>query len=429
MTLTRKDGEQTLGTVSMTMPAGLAAMLSKVPLCAEAQANAGTCSAASAIGHVTAKAGIGDKPVELPEEGKPQDPVYLTGPYDGAPFGLSFVVPAQAGPFNLGTVVVRAKIEVNPVTAQVTIVSDPMPTRLQNIKLDVRSVQVTVDREGFMFNPTNCEPTSISGTIGSEEGASEAVSSRFEAADCASLPFKPDFKALTHAKHSRKQGAYLHIVIAKKEGEANIRSVLVKLPKVLVARETTLKQACGEEQFGKDPAACPAGSKVGTATVYTPVLPVALTGTAYYVSHGGAAYPDLDLVLQGDGVTVVLTGNTHVNGRTDVTSSDFKSAPDVPFGRFELVLPEQSNSAIGGNGDLCYRTVTKKKRVRVREHGKWVHRVKKVHHKVRRRLTMPTTITGQNGAVIKQATKMAVTGCAKHKAKGATRKRHHHKKG
>ncbi len=136
--------------------------------------------------------------------------VFFTGPYKGAPFGLSIVVPAAAGPFNLGTVVVRAAVNVDPHTAQITVASDPLPTILQGIPLRIKRVNVTIDRPGFMFNPTNCEP--LDGRRGRSRALRErraAVSSHFQAANCATLPFKPSFKVSTQANTSKKQGASL----------------------------------------------------------------------------------------------------------------------------------------------------------------------------------------------------------------------------
>ena len=183
-----------LSTVALTMPPGLEGDVSSVALCPEAQANIGDCSAASKIGYVRVSAGVGKEPIVLPEASKPEDPVYLTESYDGAPFGLSVVVPAEAGLFNLDEgghpIVVRAKIEVDPHTAQVSVVSNPMPTRLQGIPLDMRDVEIVVDRPGFIFNPTNCNATSVAGTIGSSEGASESVSSRFQAAELRDPPLQ-----------------------------------------------------------------------------------------------------------------------------------------------------------------------------------------------------------------------------------------------
>src|SRR4029077_19019609 len=216
----------------------------------------------------------------------------LTGSYKGAPFGLSVVVPAVAGPFNLGNVVVRAAVSVDSHTGQITVTSDPLPRILQGVPLDVRTVNVTVDRSGFTFNPTSCDPLAVTGTITSAQGASAAVSSRFQAANCAALGFKPSFKVSTQAGTSKKNGAGLDVRVSYPQGgQANIRSTAVTLPKQLPARLTTIQQACPEAVFAANPASCPVGSNIGTATATTPVLAGALTGPAYLVSHGGAAFP------------------------------------------------------------------------------------------------------------------------------------------
>jgi hypothetical protein len=414
--LGRNDTEQTLSTVSVKMPPGLAGTITKVQECPEAQANAGDCPAASQIGHVQVAVGVGPEPLVLPEAGRPEDPVYFTGPYKGSPFGIALVAHAEAGPFNLGTVVVRGKIDVDPHTAQVSIESEPAPTRLQGIPIDLRSALVTIDRPAFIFNPTNCSPMSLTGSIGSSEGATSHFESRFEAADCASLPFKPGFAVGTKAAHTRRYGAYLHITLTSGSGQANIKSVYVELPKILPSRQETLKQACAAKQFEINPAACPQAARVGYAIVHTPVLPVPLSGPAILVSHGGAAFPDLDIVLQGDGVTSIQSGNTNIT--KGITSSDFKSVPDVPISNFELTLPTGRYSVLAATANLCTTTVTRN--VRKQVNGRLVHYKRRV--KVKRTLTMPTTITGQNGAVVKQATRIVVAGCAKGKG-GATKRR------
>lgn len=400
MNLTRKDGEQVLRTVALTMPLGLAGDVSAVTLCPEAQANAGTCPASSKIGHVRVSAGVGSEPIVLPEAGKPEDPVYLTESYKGAPFGLSVVVPAEAGPFNLDEggrpIVVRAKVEINPYTAQVSVVSDPQPTELQGIPLDVRDIEVVVDKPGFMFNPTRCNPASVNGTIGSLEGASASVSSRFQAADCASLPFKPSFSALTNATHTRFGGDSLHVVVKSAQGQANLKEVHVELPKVLPSRLSTINLACPEAVFAANPATCPAGSRVGTVSAQTPLLSVPLVGPAYFVSHGGAKFPELIFILQGEGVTVQLNGETFIS-KSGITSSTFKTLPDVPVSRVDVVLPAGEDSVLTGEGDLCAHP-----------------------------LYMPTTLVGQNGSVIKERTRIGVEGCKpelivlRHKVKGGT---------
>jgi hypothetical protein len=386
--LSRQDGEQTLSTVSTQMPPGLLGMLSKVQLCGEPQARTGTCPAASQIGHVTATAGVGNEPVTLPEAGKPQDPVFLTGPYHGASFGLSIVVPAESGPFDLGTVVVRAAIHIDPATSQIAVTSEPMPTRLQGIPLDVRSIEVTIDREGFMFNPTNCEPLAVTGTIGSAEGAAARVSSHYEAANCATLPFKPSFTASTQAKTSKVNGASLVVKVTQKPSEANIAKVELQLPKVLPSRDSTLQKACTEAQFNANPAGCPAGSVIGTATARTPVLQAPLEGPAYLVSHGGAAFPDVEYVLQADErggeVEIVLDGKTQI--KNGITYSRFETVPDAPISSFETDLPEGPHSIFSteypGRTNLCASN-----------------------------LLMPITIVGQNGAVEEHEPRIEVTGC------------------
>jgi hypothetical protein len=392
----RSDSDQDLDAISVTTPPGLLGVLASVPLCGEPQAGEGKCSAASQIGHTVVTAGPGSAPLTVPEAGQPQAPVYLTTGYRGAPFGLSIVVPAVAGPFNLGDVVVRAAISVNPVTSQVTITSDPLPQTLDGIPLQTRTVDVSVDRPGFIFNPTNCSPSSVTGMIASAQGTTAGVSSPFEAANCATLPFKPVFSASVAGKASKAGGAALSVKVASKGGpepgggEANIRSVKVDLPIQLPSRQSTLKLACLAATFEANPAGCPTEADVGVATVSTPVLAHPLTGPAYLVSHGGAAFPDLEIVLQGEGIRLVLDGNTVI--KKGITSSIFKTVPDAPISKFELRLPTGKYSILAAylpnkaNYSFCGQT-----------------------------LNMPTEITGQNGAVIKQTTKIAVTGCPKAK--------------
>jgi hypothetical protein len=392
VTVSRSDQDQALGGIRVQAPAGLLGKLAGTPLCPEAQARVGTCPATSQIGHTTVGAGAGSSPIYLPVAGQPPNPVYLTAGYKGAPFGLSVVVPAIAGPFNLGTVVVRAAINVDPHTAQVTITSDPLPTILDGIPLQVKKVSVDIDRPGFMFNPTSCSPLSVAGTVTSAQGASAAVASRFQAANCAALPFKPKLTASTQARASKASGASLDVKVASKGGpqpgggEANIRSVRVSLPLQLPSRLTTLQKACVDSVFEANPASCPAASNVGTATASTPVLAHPLSGPAYLVSHGGAAFPDLEIVLQGEGITLILDGNTNI--KKGITTSTFSSVPDAPISSFELKLPTGKYSVFGANlpasanYDFCGQS-----------------------------LNMPTTITGQNGAVVKPATQVAVIGC------------------
>jgi hypothetical protein len=378
LTLARRDGEQRLASVQVQEPPGLLGVLKSVVQCPEPQASLGTCGPESQIGHTTVGAGPGPDPVWVGGS------VYLTGSYGGAPFGLSIVTHAAAGPFDLGNVVVRARIGVDPHTGQITVSSEPFPTILDGIPLDIRTVNVTVDRSGFLFNPTNCAPLSVNGTVTSTSGASAAVSSPFEAANCGLLPFKPKFVVSTQAKTSKLEGASLHVEVASAPGQANIGKVAVSLPKRLPSRLSTLQKACLAAVFEANPAACSAASQVGTATATTPLLARPLAGPAYLVSYGNEAFPNLVIVLQGEGIVVDLVGNTKI--KKGITSSTFNAVPDVPVTKFELTLPRGRYSVLTANGSPCAAP-----------------------------LKMPTTITGQNGAVTKQTTKIAVSGCPKHK--------------
>jgi uncharacterized repeat protein (TIGR01451 family) len=389
--LTRPDGDQAISGLSMHLPPGVAAMLSSVTLCGEPQASQGTCPADSEVGHAIESAGLGPEPY-VETGGR----VYITGPYGGAPFGLSIVTPAVAGPFNLGNVIVRSKLLINPYDASVTIVSDPLPTQLKGIPLQLKRIQVFVDRQNFEFNPTNCSPLQIFATIAGSGGAQAAVSSPFRVANCGSLPFHPTFEASTEGKASKAGGASLRVRVTSGPGQANIAKTDLTLPIALPSRLSTIQKACVASVFEVNPAACDEGSVVGSATVRTPVLKNPLSGPAYLVSHGNAAFPDVEFVLQGEGITLVLDGQTDI--KKGITYSRFETVPDAPVSTFETVLPGGPHSALAANVpakanySLCGTS-----------------------------LQMPTTITGQNGAMITQDTKITVTGCRAVKSFKATR--------
>ncbi|MGA9286052.1 MAG: hypothetical protein WBV85_11500 [Solirubrobacteraceae bacterium] len=406
--LQRPADQQRMSGLQFKTPEGLLGMISKVPLCPEPEASQGTCSAPSQIGHTVVEAGPGPYPLVVPQPGQPPAPIYLTGGYKGAPYGLSIVVPLVVGPFTLQTQVVRAKIEVDPHTARLTVTTDPLPTIIDGIPADLRTINAVIDRPGFMFNPTNCSPQSFTGIATSTEGATAPLESHFQMGSCQSLSFKPNFKVATSGKTSRKNGASLNVKLRypstppgnnQASSQSNIQSVKVDLPKQLPSRLTTLQKACPVATFEANPAACPSASIVGSATAITPVLPVPVTGPAYFVSHAGEEFPQLIIVLQGYGVTIDLVGDTFINSKTNVTSSTFKRIPDVPITSFELTLPQGPFSALAANANLCKST-----------------------------LKMPTAFTAQDGAVIHQSTPISVTGCAKQKAKSKKHSTKHKRK-
>jgi hypothetical protein len=402
LTFSRHDGEQDLSGLTVDMPQGLIGKIAGIAECGEAEvkaaeSNTGGCPAASKVGAATAGAGAGSAPFYQ------SGPVYLTGPYNGAPFGLAVVVPANAGPFHLGNIVVRAAIHINPSTAQVTVVSNPLPQMIDGVPLRVKTVNVTVGQEdNFTFNATSCEPKSIGASISSAQSTTASVSSPYQVQGCAQPKFAPVFSASTMGKASKAGGASLDVKVAYPSGPlgtyANIAKVKVALPKQLPSRLTTLQKACTAAQFAANPAGCPSASNIGTAMVRTPVLASPLTGPAYLVSHGGEAFPQLEVVLQGEGVVFDLVGDTDI--KKGITTSTFNSVPDVPVSGFELKLPTGKYSVLSADVpekdrfSLCGQT-----------------------------LSMPTTITAQNGTVIKQTTKVAVTGCpnAKKVAKKKTK--------
>ncbi len=427
--ITRNDGEQEITRFTSILPAGLTAKLTGVPFCPDADIEAAkhltgaqeeaepSCPRDSEIGHTLVGAGVGSVLAYTP--GK----VYMAGPYNGAPFSVVSITSAKVGPFDLGTVVIRFALEINPETGVVTVdakASDSIPHIIDGIVIHVRDIRVYIDRPEFMINPTNCNPLTFAATVGGggQDPANPAdqqfvtTNDSFQLANCQNLKFEPKFTVSISAKTSRADGASLSAKLAVPGAlgtQANISRVKVELPKQLPSRLPTLQKACTAAQFQTNPAGCPSASIIGHARAITPILPVPLEGPAYFVSHGGEEWPSLIVVLQGYGVTIDLVGTTFISKTTGVTSTTFKTVPDQPVTSFELTLPEGPYSALTALGNLC----TAKK------------------------LTMPTELVAQNGAEIHQSTKIAVTGCPKakktthkkkRKAKKQARRGHNHER-
>jgi hypothetical protein len=310
----------------------------------------------------------------------------MTGPYNGAPFGLSIAVPAVAGPFNLGTIVTRSTISINPTTARVTAES-VLPTIVKGIPIRLRSLSVNVNRQGFLLNPTNCSLEATESILTSTSGTVQSgLSSPFQAEGCSGLAFKPAFTASTSGKPSKANGASLVTTMTQVPGQANVKSVLVTLPKALPSRLTTLQKACLAKTFEENPLSCTKaapGSEVGTATAVTPTLPGVMKGPAFLVSHSNESFPSLELVLEGDGVRVIVEGKTDI--KKGITTTNFETVPDVPVSSITVNLPLGPHSALATER-LTTNLCTAK-------------------------LVMPTVITGQNGKQVKQNTTIAPTGC------------------
>jgi hypothetical protein len=334
--LGRSDTDQELSTVGVTMPPGLLGNLNTIALCPEAAAAAGTCDTASQIGTTTVGSGPGINPFHLAGR------VFLTGPYKGAPFGLSIAVPALAGPFDLGTVVVRAAISVDPHTAALTVVSDPLPTILQGIPLRLRTVNVTIDRPGFLFNATNCAASQVAGTIGSTTGTQAAVASRYQAANCASLPYKPALGLTLTGRGQTTDGRHpgLSAHLAPRAGDANSKKVTTQLPLSLALDPDNANGLCEPAEAAAN--ACPAKSIVGSAKAVS-ILHEPLTGPVYFV-HGFRTdpktgrqirtLPKLFIPLSGEGVRIDVNASSEVVDDRLVTTFDL--LPDAPLRSFDL---------------------------------------------------------------------------------------------
>ena len=352
------EAEQNLEKLEVHMPPGLTAKIAGVPLCAEAQANAGSCEPASQIGTVTV--GVGAGPHPFYEHGR----VYLTGPYGGGPFGLSIVVPTTAGPFVLqgntgrGEEVVRSAILINEKTAAVTVVSNGLPQLLDGVPLEISKLNVRVERPGqnFELNPTNCkpQPQGITATLGAPGGATPSPATQFDVGGCAALSFHPSFTASTQAKTSRTDGASFSVKVTQSPGEANIHKTDLQLPSALPSRLTTIQNACTEAQFAKEPGPAPNNPwSAGTrphAAAQRPAHGPRLPGLARR-----RGLPRRRLRAPGPGRRLDLVGHTDIKGQ--ITYSRFETVPDQPISSFETNLPEGPHSALTANGNLCTQMI------------------------------------------------------------------------
>jgi hypothetical protein len=401
LTIKRPDGQQSITGVSTTLPEGLAAKLASVTPCQEpANEQPWNCGEASKIGVARTSSGLGKDPVNL--EGQ----AYLTTGYDGAPFGLLVQTNVVAGPFHLGNIDVRSRINVNEETAAVTVTTDPgphhelggrpeeLPTIFKGVPVQLKALNVEVNKPEFQFNPTDCAPMSIGASLTGEDGpGSEALGSTgfassipFQVTNCSSLPFAPKFSASVDSQGSKALGVGARITVESSGiGAEGIRKVFLTVPKILPARlKPTLNNACLDSVFVVNPAACPEDSFIGKATVTTPVLNNPLTGPAIIVSHGNAAFPDVEFVLQSEGIHILLDGKTDI--KNGITYSRFESAPDAPFTKFVTELPAGPHSIFTDNTEIVPN-----------------------YNVSCQNILAPTEITAQDGRVYKQETQFVPT--------------------
>ena len=342
--VTRPDGAQYLSRIAVQMPPGLLGVVANVPLCPEPQASQGTCPAASQIGTSTALAGSG--PDSIPETGS----VSLTGPYNGAPFGLSVVLPTVAGPFNLGNVVVRAAINVDRNDGHVTITSDPLPQIVGGAQFDgaiplrLRDVSVTINRPSFIVNPTSCAPLGIGATITSAQGASATGLSPFQATGCGALPFGPKMRMQVTGNAQTTDGGHPTLIttVTAPTGQANVRSATVTLPLSLALDPYNSQHVCSVAASNTD--TCPANTSIGSAIVRTPLLNQPLSGPAYLVQgvrknaqgQSISTLPAMLITLRGQ-VALDLRGQTSVDSHSRLVTT-FPAVPDAAMSSFTLTV-------------------------------------------------------------------------------------------
>lgn len=359
--LTRADGSQYLSKIATTLPAGLLARIASVPQCADAAAGAGTCPVTSQIGTVSTLAGPGAQPLALTGR------VYLTGPYRGAPFGLSIVVPTagQSGPFDLGNVVVRAAISIDRTDAHVTVDSDLLPTILKGFPLRLRQVKLSIDRAGFMINPTNCASQSITGVFGSTDGTSSVQKALYQPLGCKDLSVN-DKLAMTFTGTGTTDGSHpgLQAKLTAAPGGANLKRAVVRLPLSVALDPDNAEALCTIAQ--RAALNCPKSSIVGTAKAYS-VLPHPLTGPVYFVkgqrfSKSGRAIPTLPTLwipLSADGVTIDVNASSDVDDLSALVTT-FDTLPDAPFSEFDLNINGGKHGilVVSGKPSACDRDKT-----------------------------------------------------------------------
>lgn len=388
--LTRGDGDQQFKSVTVYTPTGLLGRIASVVQCSDADANAGNCPSGTQIGTATVGAGVGSDPFYV-TNGK----VFLTGPFKGAPYGLSIVVHAVAGPFDLGNVVVRAAIHVDPRTAALSVSSDPFPTILKGIPLSIRDVRLSIDKPNFMVNPTSCATKKVSATVTSLEGWNAGVSSRFKVGECANLGFKPRMTLTVGGKGHLRSGQTTPLtarITMPSSGQANLKYVRVTLPGTINARLSVIQDACTLDQFEHDIAKC-GHAKAGTAVAATPLLRDPLRGNVYFVKNGHAI-PDLFVALRGP-VSFDLVGRITIV-KSKYLRTTFATAPDVPIRSFTLrLLGDSANGSVGLVANLCTAKA--------------------------QRATAALDLIGQNGKAVSLHQRLAVKGCTRAtRGKGAS---------
>jgi len=360
--LLRRDGEQEMKVVDVTLPKGLTGKLAGVPYCSEeaitvatgasgkAEMASPSCSSASLLGKVTTKSGSGVNPLQLSGN------AYLAGPYKGAALSMVTITPAVAGPFDLGTVVVRVALNVNPETAQIHAVSDVIPDVFGGVKLDIRTIDLDIDRSQFMLNPTSCAPQATTGAIsgGGADPANPAafssypVNDPFQATECNKLAFKPKLNIQLFGGTARNKYPRLKATLTARNGDANLARTAVTMPRSLFLEQGHIGTVCTRPQLASQ--TCPAASVYGKAWAKSPLLEKKLQGKVYLVSSNNKL-PDLLVDLRGQ-VEIYLRGVIG-SGSTGGLKTVFRTVPDVPVSKFVLNMKGGKKSLLVNSTNTC----------------------------------------------------------------------------
>jgi hypothetical protein len=344
--VTRDDGEQNISRIAATLPAGLLVRLAGIPLCAAAQAATGACPAASQVGAVTVGIG-GLQPLYLPAPGKQPTRVYLAGPYGEDPYSMVIAIPAQVGIFDLGTITVRAGIQIDPATAQVTVESDPLPQVFEGIPIDYRDFKIEVTRPALVVDPTSCEQKEFTSTLVSDAGRTANPSAGFRATSCRRLGFEPRLSMRFIGPTHRSAHPRLRTTLVARKGDANVARAAVTLPGTEFLDNSHIASICTGPQFAAGK--CPAGSIYGYAQAWSPLLDQPLRGPVYLRSSS-RRLPDLAVSLDG-GLRVDLAARTDAVGARIRSTFDF--VPDVPVDKFVLTLWGGKRGLLVNNTELC----------------------------------------------------------------------------
>jgi hypothetical protein len=345
VSIDRPDRQARLLRSTISLPPGLAGRLGAVPACAVAQARAAACSESSRVGSAQVVVGNGSAPLTLGAR------VYLTPGFDGSVAGLAIVVPAKVGPIDLGTVVTMAKLRLRPNDAGIDVETEDLPQIVDGIPTPYRSIRLTIDRPGFMLNPTSCAAQTVHGAFTAAGGEQATADTSYQATSCNRLPYAPKLAATIGTAGQTAKGVkpQLTTVVTQGAGEANSRHVEVTLPDGLGANPAGLARACPVEQL--DANACPPSAVVGSVRADTPLLPAPLQGPVLIVKPKGGVLPELSLELRGPiNLRLRATVGFGPHGRLKTI---FDGIPDVPLSRLALTLSGGKDGILTSGRDLC----------------------------------------------------------------------------